>query len=493
MDIHVINSSLEIINNFLKTEIENLCEKYEEKLERLEEINKKLEQSLADSQQKLLLMESTIEQLKEKNNFNISTTSEKPNQYPNDNKNKNSGYEDLFIKAKRIDSLTSKEFTVLMNQMNSEIMNTDNNFVISSILNFYNAITSDKKLNILKNSFKFSGYKATEQLLANPSCFIEKIKFLSTLKLLNYQKRYIHELLTTYAPLLKNTLNDKELTYLFWYAYLFNYENLFLEQFNNQPNWSAQSNPLTKLYFKQIKMEDVTKYVEDLRLLLTNMEIFKNSDIDIIKNKLLKRNLVISTKTNEKAKNTDEPPLINSIYVIKESDRFKFIDTFALTPSTISVNFVDKSNPKKNYTDTIQALVDSKNSKAYITEKDLVSYKEKFSPLHLKISGYPDFKWPSTDISDSSTLGGHTLLQQESNLKSLGYHHELDKNTRWDILGKAVRQFGLKNVAYTLAHNTKRLKGRKPDSVAISIWETDLNRLKTKFYRNQFQWPTTKL
>lgn len=487
------NSSLEIINNFIKTEIENLCEKYEEKIKHLEGINKQLEQSLADSQQKLLLMESNIEQLKEKNNFNISTTSEEPNQFPYKNNNENSSYENLLNKAKRIESLPPKEFTVLMNQMNSELLNTDNNFVISSILNFYNAITSDKKLNILKNSFIFSGYKATEQLLANPSCFIEKIQFLSTLKLLNYQKRYIHKLLTTYSPSLKNTSTERELAYLFWYAYLFNYDDLFLAQFNNQQNLSSQSNPHTKIYFEQIKKVNVPKFTVDLRLLLTNLEIFKNSDIEIIKNKLLKRNLVTETKTSKMAKNTDEPPLINSVYVIKESDKFKFIDTFALTPSTISVNFTLKSNLKKNYIKTIQALVDSKNSKAYITEKDLVSYKEKFSPLHLKISGYPDFKWPTTDISDSSISDGHTLLQQESNLKSFGYHHELEKNTRWVILCKAVRQFGLKNVAYTLANNTKRLKGRKPDSVAISIWETDLNRLKNKFYRNQFQWPSTKL
>lgn len=58
---------------------------------------------------------------------------------------------------------------------------------------------------------------------------------------------------------------------------------------------------------------------------------------------------------------------------------------------------------------------------------------------------------------------------------------------------KAVNQYTLKKVAYTLANNTKRLKGRKSDSLAIKIWESDLNRLKESFYTNQFNWPITTI
>lgn len=489
------NLSLANINNFIETEINKLCAEYEEKIKHLEELNKKLEQSLSDSQQKILKLTSEMDQSKENIISNNIATNDMTNQFPYDITNGHYNQKDLMEKAKSIDTMSKKTAANLMNKMNSLLLTTDNDLVIKSILIIYNTIKVDHKLNQLKQVLISNGYQNLKKLLDSPSNCIEKIQLLSNLKLINYQKKYIRKLLTSDLPI--NTFTDKELANLFWYAYLFDYDSLFLKQFKNKKNWLSQTNPTTKIYFEQIKEENIQQFSVNLKQVLTSMGITKFTDLEILKKKLFKKNLVSSSniggKTNEKASDKGTPPIINYVYVIKQTDYFKFIDTFSLKPSTISVKFIHKSDPKKFYIKTIQALIDPKESKAYITEKDLLTLKTKHSPLHLKISGYPDFKWPSTEISNSAVSNGSSNLQQVSDLKSLGYHHELDKNTRWEILCKAVKQLGLKKVAYTLASNTKRLKGRKPDSPTIKIWETDLNRLKQKFYRSEFQWPSTKI
>ena len=74
----------------------------------------------------------------------------------------------------------------------------------------------------------------------------------------------------------------------------------------------------------------------------------------------------------------------------------------------------------------------------------------------------------------------------------------MKRNQRWDILtGKAVPQLGLKSVAYTIAYlirGRKAMKnGMNRNQYAITEWEYDLQRLKDKYYKKEFKWPSTKV
>ena len=89
-------------------------------------------------------------------------------------------------------------------------------------------------------------------------------------------------------------------------------------------------------------------------------------------------------------------------------------------------------------------------------------------------------------------------MHEESELKKIGYQITgLNREKRWTLLEKAVKQIGLKRVAYTIAQNVKLRKGQKNGEVkykyAITEWEYDLAKLKKHFYRNDFYWPSTKV
>lgn len=161
----------------------------------------------------------------------------------------------------------------------------------------------------------------------------------------------------------------------------------------------------------------------------------------------------------------------------------------------------------------IEVFVD-KNGKSYILEEDIKVLKKKIGSKWPDIRAYsedsatahknpvnlhsPSFAWPSTEIKGTSHIEEKNLLNEESQLKKLGYQITgLTRNKRWQILEVAVKQLGLKKVAYTIAQNVKLRKGQKNGvnkfSYSIGEWEYDLNKLKQKYYKNDFTWPTTKI
>ena len=108
-----------------------------------------------------------------------------------------------------------------------------------------------------------------------------------------------------------------------------------------------------------------------------------------------------------------------------------------------------------------------------------------------------DFIWPTTEVKQTSQSGNEDVqLNDKSDLRKLGYQITgVSRSKRWDILQKAVGQLGLRKVAYTIASNVRLRKGQKNGlnkfSFSISEWEYDLKRLKEKYYKHNFTWPST--
>ncbi|MED2971798.1 hypothetical protein P4361_05850 [Fictibacillus sp. B-59209] len=107
------------------------------------------------------------------------------------------------------------------------------------------------------------------------------------------------------------------------------------------------------------------------------------------------------------------------------------------------------------------------------------------------------FKWPTTDVKLDPVVeqnSSNEFLNTTSELAKLGYKITgLNREKRWYILQNAVPKLGLKRVANIIAYNVRLRKKQKngliKNSYSIGEWEFDLDRLKKKYYKNDFVWP----
>lgn len=107
-----------------------------------------------------------------------------------------------------------------------------------------------------------------------------------------------------------------------------------------------------------------------------------------------------------------------------------------------------------------------------------------------------NFRWPSTDLSENEYTNENQEFNEKSKLRKIGYQITgMSKVKRWEILDKAVPILGLKYIAYTIANHVKLRKGQANGEVkfshSITEWEKDLVMLKEKYYRGNFNWPST--
>lgn len=129
-------------------------------------------------------------------------------------------------------------------------------------------------------------------------------------------------------------------------------------------------------------------------------------------------------------------------------------------------------------------------------KKNDIEKEKVFTTINVQDKGL--FTWPSTEISGTGFEVGtdSNAFNQKSALMNLGYRITgSTKHQRWRILERAVPALGLKKIAYIIAGNVKLRKGQKNGrikfSYAISEWEYDLNKLKNKYYKKDFVWPST--
>jgi len=110
------------------------------------------------------------------------------------------------------------------------------------------------------------------------------------------------------------------------------------------------------------------------------------------------------------------------------------------------------------------------------------------------------FAWPGTEAEESSGSheGQDVQFEDETDLHRLGYvvgKNGLSDYERWQLLcNKAVPEYGLQTIAYTIASNIKRFKrqrnGRVKYEKSIRDWESDLERLRKEYYTGNFRWPS---
>jgi FtsZ-binding cell division protein ZapB len=158
----------------------------------------------------------------------------------------------------------------------------------------------------------------------------------------------------------------------------------------------------------------------------------------------------------------------------------------------------------------VEVLINQKNGKSYILENEIQDLKKSLGAKCPDIRAFEEvrqkwpvqklmnnnFVWPSTDLKGGYSSEENTNFKEESELKKLGYQiTNTSREKRWKVLETAVKQLGLRQVAYTIAQNVKLRKGQKGGekkfSYAIGEWEHDLHKLKVTYYKHDFTWPNT--
>lgn len=491
---------LKNLNNYLEKQIPLLLSPYIEENTLLQQQNKELQLEIEILKEQLQALLEKSEPIMDKPAF---TKEESPkdkiewfytylNALESNNEQVLAIYTPNFVKqANSMNQINKTSFPNFLKKLVDLLLQTKNIKTIETILTLFLKASGSKKNSILLHLKNNSLLK--NKLVKNEQLCNLKLQLFNYFKLSTTSKDYIAYLLKNHAVQIENSITNEQFSQLFWYAFIFNEEKLFFQVYSHKQQW-LRENPLTTIYFKASDKKLTSAQLQQYNNILKKAKILTSDELMKIYKKL-----DIHKKTDSKT--TETQPIVkltkyfskNNLYVIKDAAVSRFKKEFILKPGTISLKLYEGNSSLNGKTVKMEVLLNSKRTAAYITEKDFNQYKKKFSPLKLQASKYYyDFVWPSTTISsttNSKSVQEALPLNQESKLAKLGYHYTLHQNVRWDILKKAVKQFGLQSVAYTLASITKRLKGRSPDSKAIVVWEFDLQRLKQTFYKRNFNWP----
>jgi hypothetical protein len=266
-----------------------------------------------------------------------------------------------------------------------------------------------------------------------------------------------------------------------------------IARFKKHPLFSQKAtNLIVKNITKKMSEKKITvntdKKVTTKEEIKTNKNNIINKKEEVIDAVMqLRRLSLYNLPPGVKLQNIKHEELINlAIFENKKMEKIiKIIQVKAL-----------RTQDKKEYYVTKKILKyvkkEGKDAGGYIHIIDDSKKKNKTKEVNNKL-----FVWPSTEIKGTRTNQDNELgLNEMSALRKMGY--QITDNTReqrWSALQRAVPAIGLKKVAYTIAGNIKLKKGQKNGmkkfSYAISEWENDLRKLKAKYYKRDFIWPST--
>lgn len=127
---------------------------------------------------------------------------------------------------------------------------------------------------------------------------------------------------------------------------------------------------------------------------------------------------------------------------------------------------------------------------------------EKHEALQYAKSLFKDtaFRWPTTEQPESPLAGtgaSEAEFSETTALFEVGYRITgMSRPQRWHVLNElAVPQLGLREVVETIASHCRarraQLHGEERFTHALEEWEHDLKRLKDRFYKGEFGWPST--
>lgn len=319
-------------------------------------------------------------------------------------------------------------------------------------------------------------------------------------------------------------IDQRSFIRLFWITFNLGLDKPFINVLDESAAFLEGDLPEAKIFtvYQNPNLDPVSKKVE-IEGLKRKLRYFDKEESKLIFPSLDKRlvKMIMKANTNklrnESSQETSVPSSVRKMmYVVKlPNENPVFPGTKAtLTHEWIQLAFFNDvffNSPPKYV--SVKVLSQNQTGKVYVTSSilqeiksmigrkkfiDVRSFEAKGNEAINNMSG--NFHWPSTEIIGNGIIDSNenSLLNEVSDLKRIGYQITgLTREKRWLLLEKAVKQLGLKKVAYTIAQNVKLRKGQKNGerkfSYAISEWEYDLSKLKKHFYKNEFTWPSTKV
>lgn len=360
-------------------------------------------------------------------------------------------------------------------------------------------------------------------LTQNKTLIKKYLKVLLMFDLMHELKSSLITIIDSQWYKLESRLNDKDFAFLLWYSYLFgfdedliDYSKISLKSFNKE---IIELN----LYFYlndaiRINKEILALKIEEFR----KTSIFNSNEKKLVIEKIKKS---LTDKPNNETAAALEPkqkpekavvkrrPYNNKLYVIDEKNVNHFINKYKLKRTNVYLPLYKglRDSIATGYTDKM-AFASPDNSKVFLTRKEVKQIMNENGNLTPKVREYTDsvsrdekkkkkeiknaFEWPVTEIYQQKHDRQDSILNDKSALMVMGYKITgLTRQKRWEILQRAVPKLGLKKVAYTIASHIKLRKGQKNGrnkfSYSISEWEYDLSKLKSVYYKKDFNWPQT--
>lgn len=325
-------------------------------------------------------------------------------------------------------------------------------------------------------------------------------------------------------------LTEDNFEKLLWYSFALEHDNFLKEQILEYEKliktekWSIRFYRFIKKSLSsdaEINLEKVNRAIKKFR----KMKNFTSSEKEFITKKI---NLKINNK-NDGEQMVQKPKKKNEILrnVPKEDVIEVIKEIIKLSPYNLSsgvklsnikqeklfhlVVYENEHRSKMLKLIQIVGITAPNGKEVYVNKPTLKRIKEEAIPgyIHVIDNKKPKqkkktetnndlFKWPSTDVVGSGFQNNNESngFNEKSDLRKMGYQiTDSTREKRWYTLQRAVPAIGLKKVAYTIAGNIKLRKGQKDGnkkfSYAITEWEHDLGRLKNKYYKQDFKWPST--
>lgn len=396
--------------------------------------------------------------------------------------------EDTDISRTNIDSLVKPQ----LSQMDANLYECFNLNMTIKLLDMY-FIVDEEAFRTLFFDILTDWEKYDAQF--NEEAFIRLIWFALILDKEDYLKRKVHD----YEKLLKSdNWNVKFYRYVKknWLSTTSFDEGKLqkaIAKFKKYPLFSEKAtNKIVMNITKKMNQKQVTtnknKNVNTKEEIQTNKNNNINKKDEVIEAVIeLRRLSSYNLPPGIKLQNIKHEEVINlAIFENKKMEKMiKIIQVKALRTQDKKEYYVTKNNLK-------YIKKEGKVAGGYIHIIDNSKNNKKSKEVNNKL-----FAWPSTEIKGTGTSQENELgLNEMSALRKMGYQiTDSTREQRWSALQRAVPAIGLKKVAYTIAGNIKLKKGQKNGakkfSYAISEWENDLRKLKAKYYKSDFIWPST--
>ncbi|MBM7702919.1 hypothetical protein [Metabacillus iocasae] len=338
---------------------------------------------------------------------------------------------------------------------------------------------------------------------------------------------------------------------MLWYAFYFNRDEDILGQSEESAGYLQENIPEVKLYslyYDLLNHQQAPN--QEMKQLMDQVSLFRNLEkawlfdqleynLKNIEREASTVTKVVGNKSQTTNRFLNEPmhvlpdkesePLLKAIKRLPNKGFFQSTVKRTIKEQTVKLAvYQDPFTHHPHDYEVIKVLYSKEKNEWYVTKSHIRNVKKKVNnptlwieihhldkdglfvkaervklfQLDRNVPQQPNqeaFKWPTTEIKDSTDTIESLDFSTKSELRELGYQITgLTRAKRWDILsGKAVPTLGLKKVAYTIAFLVRGRKAMKNGLIrnqhSITEWEYDLDKLKAHYYKKDFVWPRTDL